>query len=93
VPSFSITAARITEPCVGACVWASGSHVWNGNIGTLMPKPRNMPPKMRKAVVEARPDAAAGSSVIWNVCAPSGVSDRKYSARKAMSMNAEPNAV
>ena len=36
VPSFSRIAARITEPTVGAWVWASGSQVWNGNIGTLM---------------------------------------------------------
>ena len=26
----------MTEPAVGASVWASGSHVWNGNIGTLI---------------------------------------------------------
>ena len=30
----------MTEPAVGASVWASGSHVWNGNIGTLIAKPR-----------------------------------------------------
>ena len=45
----------MTEPCVGACVCASGSHVWNGNIGTLMPKPMNMPPNTRIAVVDATP--------------------------------------
>ena len=36
VPIFSMTAARITLPAVGASVWASGSHVWSGHIGTLM---------------------------------------------------------
>src|SRR5437660_3418581 len=36
VPIFSKTPARITEPAVGASVCASGSQVWNGNIGTLM---------------------------------------------------------
>jgi hypothetical protein len=40
VPIFRSTAARITEPAVGASVCASGSHVWNGNIGTLMANPR-----------------------------------------------------
>ena len=35
VPSFSMTAARITEPAVGALVWASGSHVCTGNNGTF----------------------------------------------------------
>src|ERR1041384_485694 len=39
VPIFSRTPARITEPAVGASVCASGSQVWNGNIGTLMAKP------------------------------------------------------
>ena len=40
VPIFSRTPARITEPAVGASTWASGSQVWNGNIGTLIAKPR-----------------------------------------------------
>jgi len=39
VPSFRSTAARITEPTVGASVWASGSHVWNGHIGTFTANP------------------------------------------------------
>src|SRR5712664_2154041 len=39
VPIFSITPASTTEPAVGASVWASGSHVWNGTIGTLTAKP------------------------------------------------------
>src|SRR5512143_215646 len=39
-PSFSMIAARITEPAVGAWTWASGSQVWNGNIGTLIAKAR-----------------------------------------------------
>ena len=39
VPIFSRTPARITEPAVGASTWASGSQVWNGNIGTLIAKP------------------------------------------------------
>ena len=40
VPIFSRTAARMTEPAVGASVCASGSQVWNGNIGTLTANPR-----------------------------------------------------
>src|SRR5579862_6415329 len=39
VPIFSSTLARITDPAVGASVCASGSHVWNGNIGTFTAKP------------------------------------------------------
>src|SRR5205807_6931401 len=41
VPIFSKTPARITEPAVGASTWASGSQVWNGNIGTLIANPAN----------------------------------------------------
>ena len=39
-PIFSMTPASRTEPIVGASVWASGSHVWNGHIGTFTAKPR-----------------------------------------------------
>ncbi len=40
MPIFSSTAARITDPAVGASVCASGSQVWNGNIGTLIANPK-----------------------------------------------------
>ena len=59
VPSFSRIAARITEPCVGAWVWASGSQVWNGNIGTLTAKPTNIPAKIQICTV--RPSVGPGS--------------------------------
>src|SRR5450759_2145445 len=39
VPILRRTPARMTEPAVGASTCASGSQVWNGNIGTLMAKP------------------------------------------------------
>src|SRR5579871_5091728 len=39
VPIFSRTLARTTEPAVGASVCASGSQVWNGNIGTFTANP------------------------------------------------------
>src|SRR5882724_1788142 len=45
VPIFNKTPARMTEPAVGASVCASGSHVWNGNIGTLMAKAKKKPQK------------------------------------------------
>ena len=48
VPIFSKTPARITEPAVGASTCASGSHVWNGNIGTLMAKAKK---KLRNSSV------------------------------------------
>ena len=55
MPSFSITPARITEPAVGAWVWASGSHVCSGNIGTLtanaMAKAKNSQRPVRRGEV------------------------------------------
>src|SRR5205085_10641960 len=38
--NFSMTAARIIEPAVGASVCASGSHVCTGNIGTFTANPQ-----------------------------------------------------
>src|SRR4051812_18495902 len=35
VPSLSMMLASTTEPAGGASTRASGSHVWNGNIGTF----------------------------------------------------------
>src|SRR5271155_1480014 len=43
VPIFSRTPARMTEPAVGASVCASGSQVWNGNIGTLIANAKKNP--------------------------------------------------
>ena len=79
----------MTEPTVGACVWASGNQVWNGNIGTLMPKPMNMPPKIQMAVVLWMPAAASGRMRMSKVC----TSLRKNSARKLRIISAEPNSV
>ena len=52
-PSFSMTAARMTLPAVGASVCASGSQVWNGNIGTLIAKAR----KNARKAASCRPSA------------------------------------
>ena len=37
----------MTEPAVGASTWASGSQVWNGNIGILIAKARKNAPNAR----------------------------------------------
>ncbi len=42
VPIFRRTPASITDTGVGACTWASGSHVWTGTTGTFTAKPANM---------------------------------------------------
>src|SRR5580765_486653 len=54
VPIFRSTAARITEPAVGASVCASGSQVWNGNIGTLIAKPRKNARKIHHCRLNGR---------------------------------------
>jgi len=58
VPSFSKIAARMTEPTVGAAVWASGSQVCKGHIGTLTANPRNSPMNTRRANVPVNAPAA-----------------------------------
>src|SRR3984885_2715694 len=45
VPIFNSTPASMTEPAVGASVCASGNHVWNGNIGTLIANAKKNPQK------------------------------------------------
>src|SRR5215831_14392141 len=65
VPIFRRTAARITDPAVGASVWASGSQVWKGNIGTLMANPRKNARKTHHCRLN-------GTASFWN-CVMSNV--------------------
>jgi hypothetical protein len=51
VPSLSRMPARITEPAVGASTCASGSQVWNGNIGTLTANARKKAPNSQNDAV------------------------------------------
>src|SRR5215469_2479542 len=62
VPIFSSTPARMTEPAVGASVCASGSQVWNGNIGTFIANAKKKPQKSQ-AFSESGKFWAAASSV------------------------------
>ena len=71
----------MTEPTVGAWVWASGSQVWNGNIGTLMPNPTNMPPKIQMACVEEITVAASGSARMSKVCSGPRRASRRRGSR------------
>src|ERR1017187_9832698 len=63
VPIFSSTAARITEPPVGASTCASGSQVWNGNMGTLMAKPMSMLGIYDPETPDMTPDANASKAL------------------------------
>src|SRR6516164_6385631 len=67
VPIFSRTPARITEPAVGASTCASGSQVWNGNIGTLIANPMKNAKNSQTAAGPAILGAVAYNSVIENV--------------------------
>ena len=55
-PSFRRIAARMTEPAVGAWTWASGSQVWNGNIGTLIANARKNARKANSWRVGSKPN-------------------------------------
>ena len=68
----------MTEPAVGASVWASGSHVWKGNIGTLIAKPKKKAKKSQTCSSAGMPDATAVSASTENVGAcPSPLYPRK----------------
>src|SRR5256886_13957431 len=77
VPIFNKTPARITEPAVGASVCASGSQVWNGNIGTLIAKAKKNAQNRSTCDAVENCGAAASSVGTSNVLAPA----LKYSAR------------
>ena len=79
----------MTEPCVGACVCASGSQVWNGNIGTLTAKPMNMPAKIQMAVFFAIDEPFSIRYGIEKLSEPVLMNN----AMNATSMRAEPNIV
>src|SRR5271170_7127707 len=70
VPIFSRTPARITEPAVGASVCASGSHVWNGNMGTLMANAKKNAQKRSTCDAVLNCDADASSVGTSKVFAP-----------------------
>src|ERR1044071_8288482 len=62
VPSLSMMLASTTEPAVGASTCASGSQVWNGNIGTFTAKARKKATKHQNvAAGEIVRDASAAS--------------------------------
>src|SRR5258707_10352748 len=70
VPIFSKTPARMTEPAVGASVCASGSHVWNGNIGTLIANAKKNAQNRSTCQCVSNCEAEARSVGISNVLAP-----------------------
>ena len=82
----------MTDPPVGAWVWASGSQVWNGKIGHLMANDAAKARKIQMAVVEAR-------AWVWarvtrsKVRTPVSFWFRNTRARIPTSIRAEPSIV
>src|SRR6266545_3448820 len=69
VPIFSRTLASTTEPAVGASVCASGSQVWNGNIGTLTANPTKKAQKTHHCMAgetDVRNRSAISKLYVWN---------------------------
>src|SRR5215470_16701968 len=99
VPILRRTAARMTEPAVGASVCASGSQVWNGNIGTLMAKAKKKPQKSQPLRDSEKNGEYCGFCTVAsrvgmsNVCTPVALAELKYKARMASSMITEPASV
>ncbi len=69
-PSFRRMAASSTEPTVGAAVWASGSQVWNGHIGTFTANPRNNAPNTRNPKVPVKFGASSIRAGMSKVLVP-----------------------
>src|SRR5688572_4725272 len=97
-PSLSMIAARITEPAVGASVWASGNQVWNGNIGTLIAKARKNARKAPTWSAGAKPPSPANARRVSKSKAPAH--DPPWAAwyanavaRMATSINNDPTRV
>ena len=93
MPSFSITAARITEPAVGALVWASGSQVCTGNSGTFTAKASANARNSHRAVLVASTWFSAMVSRSKVTSPPTAEECRKASATMATIIRAEPNMV
>ena len=80
----------MTETAVGASVCASGSHVWNGNIGSFTAKAMKMKPKIIQSGSRPEPMVLCCRRTISNVCTGSALNPM---TRKPTSMNAEPAMV
>ena len=87
----------MTEPAVGASTCASGSQVWNGNIGTLIAKARKNARKAKTWRLPAKPLVVAKSRRVTKSKAPTHepVAPWKLNAvaRIATSIRSEPTSV
>src|ERR1700752_389892 len=104
VPISRSTAASSTEPAVGASTCASGSQVWNGNIGTLIANTMKNARKTQYWKLNVRNGAIAWTAKTLNVgalpncaaiagCWAAIDGYWKYNARMPSSKRTEPNNV
>ena len=93
MPSFSITPARITEPAVGAWVWASGSHVCSGKIGTLTANAMAKAKNSHRAVDGGEVGVLGDLDEVERQLADARRWRGTTVAMMPTSMNAEPNIV
>ena len=93
VPIFSSTPARITDPAVGASVWASGNQVCSGNRGTLTAKAAKNARNSSLAVPSDSPPGAHAVSVRTSKVSAWSWPCRNASVNSPTSRNAEPRAV
>ncbi len=77
----------MTDPAVGASVWASGNQVWSGNRGTLTAKATTNDRKMRRCSVwvsiEVRRATSMRSKLMWPFCAVRNTTAKIPTRRKA----------
>ena len=88
-----MTAARITEPAVGASVWASGSQVCSGNSGTLTAKAMAKPMKIQRPASVEMAWFCAISTRSKVIGVPIALAFSTANDTSATSMNAEPSIV
>ena len=88
-----MTPASITDPAVGALVWASGSQVCIGNSGTFTAKAAAKAKKSQRAVVGATDWAEAISTRSKVTGPPAARACSRARATTATSIRAEPSMV
>src|ERR1019366_3329880 len=89
VPIFSKPPARMTEPAVGASTCASGSQVWNGNMGTLIANAKKKAQNSSTCVLVSNFGTVASNVGMSNVPPPA----LKYRAKIPSNMITEPTSV
>ena len=91
VPIFRSTPASITDAGVGACTWASGSHVCSGTIGTFTANPTNIAKNATTFSVSAprpnvEPKSLAASAAVTSIMSKESTFSANTSATNPMNI-------